>query len=108
MMGSYPVQRQMLPAMALTTSSRVGEGLWSSRAFAATELGSHVADGIAQGGQQIDAAIDEHGDIAAIVTKLQGGLGHGLSLHLAGEQAAQMDPDYLAPIPGAGERIVDR
>src|SRR5882757_4791420 len=38
MMGSYPVQRQMLPAIALTTSSREGDGLWSSRAFAAISM----------------------------------------------------------------------
>src|SRR6202521_5264772 len=38
MMGSYPVQRQMLPAIALTTSSREGDGLWSSNAFAAISM----------------------------------------------------------------------
>src|SRR5260370_24660308 len=80
----------------------------AASALAATEFGRHVADEIAQGGKQIGAAIDEDGDVAAIVTKLQGGFGHKLSLFLAGEQAAEMNADHLAPIPGAGERIVDR
>jgi len=38
MMGSYPVQRQMFPAIALTTSVRVGCGLWSSNALAAISM----------------------------------------------------------------------
>src|SRR3981081_2296462 len=38
MMGSYPVQRQILPAIALTTSSREGDGLRSSKAFAAISM----------------------------------------------------------------------
>src|SRR3984893_16648709 len=84
----------------------------ATSALAATELGSHVADEIAQRRQQIDAAINEDRDIAAVMTKLQGGFGHRLfprlSLSLAGEQPAQMDADNLAPVPGAGERIVDR
>src|ERR1700744_6326376 len=46
----------------------------------APELGRHVADQIAQGREQIGAAIDKHRDIAVVVTKLQGGLGHELSL----------------------------
>src|SRR6266581_7664220 len=68
-------QRQACEVRIAVDQHRAG----TASALAATELGSHVADGIAQGGQKIGAAIDEHGDIAAIVTKLQGGLGHGLS-----------------------------
>src|SRR6266487_1661777 len=68
-------QRQACEVRIAVDQHRAG----AASALAATELGSHVADGIAQDGQQIGAAIDEHGDIAAIVTKLQGGLGHGLS-----------------------------
>jgi len=54
----------------------------AASALAAAEFGGHVADQIAQGGQQIDAAIDEDGDLAAVMTKLQGGLGHGFSAFL--------------------------
>src|SRR5260221_14458185 len=84
----------------------------AASALAATEFGSHVAQQLAQDGQQIDAAVDKDGGVASVVTKLQRGLGHeislALSLLLAREQVAQMDADNLSPIPGAGECIVDR
>ena len=80
----------------------------AASALAAAEFGRQIADEIPQGGQQIAAAIDEDGDVAAVMAELQGGLGHRLSLLLAGEQATEMDADHLAPIPGARERIVDR
>ena len=52
----------------------------ATSALAATEFWRHIADLIAQDGEQIGAAIDKDRDIAVVVTKLQGGLGHGLSL----------------------------
>ncbi len=52
----------------------------AAAALAAAEFGRHIADLIAQGGEQIGAAIDEDGDVAAVVTKLQRGLGHRFSL----------------------------
>src|ERR1700732_4333593 len=55
----------------------------AASALAATEFGGHVADQFAQGDQQIDAAIDEDRDVAAVVTKLQGGLGHRCVLALS-------------------------
>src|SRR5260370_29719029 len=55
----------------------------AASALAATELGSHIADELAQGGKQINAAIDEDRSVATIVTKLQGGLGHRFCLALA-------------------------
>src|SRR5438270_45652 len=44
--------------------------------LAATELRRHVADQFAKRDEQVGATIDENGDIAAVVTKLQGSLGH--------------------------------
>src|ERR1700688_3133154 len=52
----------------------------AASALAATELGSYIADEFAQGDEQINAAIDEDRGVAAVVTKLQRGLGHGFFL----------------------------
>ena len=54
----------------------------AASSLAAAKLGSHIADEFAQGGKQINAAIDEDRRVAAIVTKLQRGLGHGVSAFL--------------------------
>src|ERR1044072_8610619 len=48
----------------------------AAAALAAAEFRRHVADGFTQRDQQIDAAVDEKCDVAAVVTKLEGGLGH--------------------------------
>jgi hypothetical protein len=48
----------------------------AAAALAAAEFGRHVTDQLAQRDEEIGAAIDEDRDVAAIVTKLQGGLGH--------------------------------
>src|ERR1700688_3012376 len=50
--------------------------------LAASGFGGHVADQFSQGGHQIDGAVDEDGDGAAVMTKLQGGLGHRCFLAL--------------------------
>src|SRR5216684_4876055 len=52
----------------------------AASALAATEFGSYVAQQLAQDGQQIDAAVDKNGGVASVVTKLQRGLGHEISL----------------------------
>ena len=51
----------------------------AAAALAAAEFRRHVADQFAQRDQQIGAAVDEDRDVAAVVTKLQGGLGHDRS-----------------------------
>ena len=43
----------------------------AATALAAAEFRRHVADQFAQRDQQIDAAVDEQGDVAAVVTKLE-------------------------------------
>src|SRR5829696_498412 len=48
----------------------------AAAALAAAEFRGHVADQFAERDQEIDAAVDEQRDVAAIVTKLEGGLGH--------------------------------
>ena len=52
-------------------------GAGAAAALAAAELRRHVADQLAQRHEQIDAAIDENRDVAAVVAELQGCLGHG-------------------------------
>ena len=54
----------------------------AASSLAAAEFRGHVADEVAQGGKQIDASIDEDGDVAAVMAKLQGGLGHEFPLSL--------------------------
>src|SRR6266481_4802460 len=55
-------------------------GAGPASALAATEFGSQIAQQLAQDGQQIDAAVDKDGGVASVVTKLQRGLGHEISL----------------------------
>src|SRR5450432_2889459 len=82
----------------------------AASALPATELGSHIADQVTQCRQQIDATIDEDGDVAVVMTKLQGGFGHRfflqLSSILAGKKATQLAPDNLARRQGPGGEIV--
>jgi hypothetical protein len=54
----------------------------AASSLAATEFRRHIAQQLAQGGQQIDATVDEDGDVASVMTKLQCGLGHKLFLGL--------------------------
>ena len=78
----------------------------ATAALAAAEFRRHIADQFAQSDQQIGAAIDEDRDVAAVMTKLQGGLGHD-ELFLTREETAQMYAGDLAAIPGAAERVVE-
>ena len=69
-----------------------------------------IADLSRKRDEQVGAAIDEDGDVAVVVTELQGGFGHGFDPlgSWPSQQTPQMDADNLAPIPGAGERVVGR
>jgi hypothetical protein len=55
---------------------------------AAAEFRREIADLVAQRGKQVGAAIDENRHLAAIMSELQGGLGHRsiVSLGLAAKQ----------------------
>ena len=72
-------------------------------ALPAAEFRRGVADAIAQRGEQVRAAIDEHRDVVAVMLELDGRF-HACSAR-SRQQALQMHRHHLAPIPGAGDRV---
>lgn len=55
----------------------------AAAALTAAEFRRLIADLLTQRGKQVGAAVDENRCLAAVVSELQGGLGHGTSLSSA-------------------------